>query len=84
MYQIIFESKAENQLKKLDKSIQDRILSSLNRIKIRPFDYDIKRLQGSPYYRLRVGEYRVILDIQQNKLIIIVVEIGSRKNIYKH
>jgi mRNA interferase RelE/StbE len=84
VYQIIFESKAENQLKKLDKSIQDRILSSLNRIKIRPFDYDIKRLQGSPYYRLRVGEYRVILDIQQNKLIIIVVEIGSRKNIYKH
>ena len=83
MYTLVFNPKAEIQLKKLDKSIQDRILNALDRIKIRPFDYDLKKLQGTPYYRLRVGEYRVILDILQDKLIIIVIEIGHRKNIYK-
>ena len=82
MYSIKFNPKAEKQLAKLDKQIQNRILIALDRIKIRPFSYDIKRLQGTPYYRLRVGEYRIILDIKQNQLIIIIVEVGHRKNIY--
>ena len=82
MYSLTFDSKAEKQLAKLDKSIQERILTALDRIKVRPFSYDIKRLQGTPYYRLRVGRYRIILDIKQNRLIIIVIEVGHRKNIY--
>ncbi|MBI2044779.1 type II toxin-antitoxin system RelE/ParE family toxin [Candidatus Pacearchaeota archaeon] len=82
MYSVSFDKKAENQLKKLDKSVQERILNVLDRIKIRPFSYDIKRLQGTNYYRARAGEYRIILDIKQNQLIIIVIEIGHRKNIY--
>lgn len=80
MYSLTFDSKAEKQLAKLDKSIQERILTALDRIKVRPFSYDIKRLQGTPYYRLRVGRYRIILDIKQNRLIIIVIEVGHRKN----
>jgi mRNA interferase RelE/StbE len=83
MYSIIFNPRAENQLKKLDKPIQERILNVLDRLKIRPFSFDIKKLQGTNYYRARVGEYRIILDIKQDKLIIIVIEIGHRKNIYK-
>lgn len=82
MYSIIFNLKAEAQLKKLNKSIQERIISSLDRIKIRPFSYDVKKLQGTSYYRLRIGDYRIILDIKQDKLIIIVIEIGHRKSIY--
>ncbi len=83
MYSVIFNPKAETQLKKLNKSIQERILNSLERIKIRPFSFDVKKLQGTSYYRLRIGDYRIILDIRQDKLIIIVIEIGHRKNIYK-
>ncbi|MFH1310830.1 MAG: type II toxin-antitoxin system mRNA interferase toxin, RelE/StbE family [Nanoarchaeota archaeon] len=82
MYEIILSEKAKKQLKKLNKLTQERIGSVIERIKIRPFSYDIKKLQGTSYYRARVGEYRIILDIQQNKLIIIVIEIGHRKNIY--
>ena len=82
MYEIIFSEKAKRQLKKFNVLVQERIGSAIERIKIRPFSFDIKRLQGTPYYRLRVGEYRLILDIKQDKLIIIVIEIGHRKNIY--
>ena len=81
MYNIIILSKAEKQLTKLEKSLQERILNTLERIRIRPFHF-VKRKQGTPYYILRVGEYRVILDIKQNKLIILVVEVGHRKKIY--
>ncbi|MFH1521802.1 MAG: type II toxin-antitoxin system RelE/ParE family toxin [archaeon] len=82
MYEIIFHKPAKKQLKKLPQEIQIRILKTLERIRVRPH-YFIKRLTGSPYYRLRVGDYRIILDIQNKKLIIFVLELGQRKNIYK-
>jgi mRNA interferase RelE/StbE len=43
----------------------------------------VKKLVGDPGYRLRVGEYRVIIDIYKDKLVILVIKIGHRKNIYK-
>jgi len=82
VYALEFTDTFRKQFSKLEKSIQQRIITALERIRIRP-DYFIKRLVGSPYYRLRVGDYRIILDIKQDKLIIIVMELGHRKNIYK-
>lgn len=82
MYKVIFSQKAEKQLDTLEYKIAERILSTLERIRIRPEHY-VKRLVGCPYYSLRVGDYRVILDIQDDKLIIFVIELGHRKNIYK-
>ena len=82
IYNIVFTQIAEKQLMKLDKKIQERILSSLERIRTRPYAF-VKKLSGYPYYRLRVGDYRVILDIRNKQLIIIIIEVGHRKNIYK-
>ena len=82
MYKIIISDKAKKQLSQLPKEIEDRIGNVLNRIVINPFHY-VKKLVGIPYYRLRVGDYRIILDIKQDKLIIYVIELGHRKNIYK-
>ncbi len=81
-YSIIFTETAEKQLKRLQKNIQERILHSLERIKTRPY-YFVKKLSGSRYFRLRSGDYRIILDIRDGELIIIVIEVGHRKNIYK-
>lgn len=83
MYSIIFNPKAEKQFKKLDYEIRRRISAVLDRIRIRPFSQDLKRLEGTRYYRARVGKYRIILDIYQDKLIIVVIEVGPRHKIYK-
>jgi len=82
MFEIEFSKSAEKQLLKLEKDIQKRVISTLERIRIRPYPH-VKKLVGSPYFRLRVGNYRVILDIRENKLLIFVVELGHRSNIYK-
>ena len=82
MYEIEFSINAEKQLLKLEKDLQKRVISALERIRIRPYPY-VKKLVGNPYFRLRVGDYRVIIDIQENKLLILVIEIGHRKNIYQ-
>ncbi|MBS3124144.1 type II toxin-antitoxin system RelE/ParE family toxin [Candidatus Woesearchaeota archaeon] len=82
LYEIIFSDEATRQLQKLEKEIQKRIITTLERIRIRPEAY-LKRLVGYQAYRLRVGDYRVIIDLDQNKLMILVIKIGHRKNIYE-
>lgn len=82
MYEIIISEKAFKQIAKLEKQIQRRILKTLERIRIRPEAY-ITKLVNNPGYKLRVGDYRVILDIDKNKLIISVINAGHRRSIYK-
>ncbi len=81
MYSVEFTKTAESQLYKLPKEIQKRIINVLERIKIRPFHF-IKRKKGSPYFVMRAGDYRAILDIKKGKFKINVMEVGHRKNIY--
>jgi len=81
-YQIFFTDKAKKQLEKLEKVDKERIIKSLERIRIRP-EAHITKLVGDPGYKLRVGDYRVILEIEKEKLIILVLMVGHRKNIYK-
>ncbi len=82
MYSIEFSKKAESQFDKLPLNAQGKIIAVLERIKIRPFHF-VKRIVGSNYYRARTGEYRIILDIVKNKMLIYVIELGHRRNIYK-
>ncbi|MBT3464651.1 type II toxin-antitoxin system RelE/ParE family toxin [archaeon] len=81
-YKIVFSNFADKQLSKLPLDIQNRIISTIKRCRIRPYSH-IKKLVSSKYFKLRIGNYRAILDIIDNKLIIHVIEIGHRKNIYK-
>ena len=82
MFNVAFTDTAEKQLAKLDRSIQERFLNTLERIRTRPEAY-VKRLVGSPHYSLRVGDYRAILDIKQEILLILVLEVGHRSKVYK-
>ena len=81
MYNIEFSKTAEKQIYKLERDIKIRIISTLERIRVRPYA-NVKRLVGSQYFRLRVGDYRVILDIKENKLLILVIEVGHRRDIF--
>ena len=82
MYTIEFSESAQRQLFKLEKIMQKRITNAIDRIRIRPFNFVIK-IVATPYYRLRVGDYRLILDIRNDKMIIMVIHVGHRKNVYK-
>ncbi|MCK5560121.1 MAG: type II toxin-antitoxin system RelE/ParE family toxin [Thermoplasmata archaeon] len=81
-YEIKFSDKAFKQLKKLERKIQERIITILERIRIRPEAY-VTKLVGDPGYKLRIGDYRVILDIEREQLLILVIKIGHRKKTYK-
>lgn len=80
-YEIIFSDKALRQLKKLEKNTQERIITVLERIRVRPEAY-VTKLVGDTGYKLRVGDYRVIMDIENKMLRILVLKVGHRKNVY--
>ena len=82
MYNLTYSKKVLNQLKKLDHELKTRIIKTLERIRIRPHSF-VKKIIGTKYFRLRVGDYRIILDIINKNLIIYVIELGHRKKIYK-
>ena len=81
MYFIQIEKNAEDFLKKIQKKDAEIILNKIYSIRENPFRY-LKRLQGEKLWRLRVADYRVIVDVIISMNKIIVIRIGHRKNIY--
>lgn len=82
MYTVKFTRTAEKEFYKLDRLVQQRIIAALDRCKVRPHAH-VKKLVGNPYFSLRVGDFRVILDIKDGQLLIMVIELGHRRNIYQ-
>ena len=81
-YKVLFSDLALKQLRKLDREMRQRIITTIERIRIRPDTY-IRKLIGDEGYRLRVGNYRVILDIDKEQLVILILRIGHRRNVYE-
>ena len=82
MYEIILAKNVERYLDKLNSKDREKIINSLDKLRIRP-EHFLVRLVGSKSYKFRVGNYRLIVDLNKDKLVVLVIEIGHRRNIYK-
>ena len=80
-YDLLFSDLAMKQLLKLEKETRERIIAPLERIRIRPEVY-VRKLVGDEGYRLRVGNYRIIVDLDKEKFIILVLRMGHRRNVH--
>ncbi len=81
MFLIEITETAKKFLKKLNKKDAEIILTKLYSIRDNPFRF-LKRLQGEKLWRLRIGDYRAVIDIMISMNKIIVIRIGHRKKIY--
>jgi mRNA interferase RelE/StbE len=81
-FSVILSETANATLIKLNKDISNRIIKRLEQIRSDPYVY-VKRLHGVELFSLRVGDYRVIMDIKNNKMVIFVITIGHRKAVYE-
>ena len=81
MYTVILKKKAKKFLDSLSLNNKKRIISAIEKL---PEIGDVKKLSGhDEYFRLRVGDYRIIYTIDNGKYIILVINIGNRGEIYK-
>jgi mRNA interferase RelE/StbE len=81
VFQIIWSESAARQLGKLDRSVAKRILGRVQALESDPLR-SLRRLVGVPYHRLRVGDFRLIVEVAQDRLLILVLRVGHRSSIY--
>jgi mRNA interferase RelE/StbE len=85
MYRIVFTKRAYKALLRMPRDIARSIRESLDHIAADPYakHLNVTRLQNRPGYRLRVGDWRVIYEIESDELVILVLRIGPRGGIYR-
>ena len=81
-YEILFDEEVIKFLEKLQPDLKKQIYYKIVSTKNNPFHF-FERLSGRVDYKLRVGDYRVIADIDESKYLIQITLVGHRRNIYK-
>jgi mRNA interferase RelE/StbE len=74
---------AQKQLGGIDGTHQQRIIEAVQGLAVQPRPSGCKKLSGRPAWRIRVGSYRVIYEIHDDRLLVLVVTIGDRKDVYR-
>ncbi len=69
-------------LKQVDRNNAKRILTKINRLRINPIIHDSKRIENSNLFRVRVGKYRILYEVDFKNEIIGIVKIDKRSKIY--
>lgn len=73
--------KVDEFLEKCDRNLSERIRNKLRLLRENPFGY-LEHYEGD-YYKLRIGDYRALIDVDSSRKIVWVRHLGHRKNIYK-
>jgi mRNA interferase RelE/StbE len=82
-YSIILSKKARKQLDNLSDSVAEPIIKTLQTLEENPRPFGYKKLKGRAGYRIRAGNYRIIYTVLDNELIVDVITIGNRKDVYE-
>ena len=82
-YELRFRPAALRQLRKLDSQIARRIKSTTETLRTEPRPPGVKALTGQRgWLRIRVGDYRIVYEVRDSELVVLVIQIGHRRQIY--
>jgi len=83
-YSVELAPAAKRQMRKLDRAIQERIIRRLEALGKDPRPPGVEKLEGvESTYRVRLGEYRIVYEIQDKILVVLVLKVGHRKEVYR-
>jgi mRNA interferase RelE/StbE len=83
-YQVEFAPAAEKQLKKLDRKFQTQVISRVEKLADDPRPPGVEKLEAEEgIYRVRTGNYRILYTINDKALVVLVVRVGDRKEVYR-
>lgn len=83
-FKVEWKKSAVKELRSFDKPVIQKIIAAVDKLSENPFEEGVKKLVGSNQtYRKRVGDYRIIFEIVFNRLIIEIIKVGHRKDIYR-
>ena len=83
-FEIRWKTSAKKELKKLEPSVIEKIITAVEKLLETPYPQGVRKIQGAEHtYRIRIGDYRVIYSIYANVLLIEIIKIGHRKEVYR-
>ena len=82
-YTVSLSKRAQKQLDKISDSIAEPIFTAIQNLADNPRPHGCKKLKGRNGYRIRIGDYRVIYEIIDSALLVDVIDLGNRKDIYQ-
>jgi mRNA interferase RelE/StbE len=82
-YRVILPKSVQKELDRLPNDVAARIMGRLRALESNPRPADVKKLKGRPAWRVRVGDYRILYEIHDRELVVIVVTIGHRREVYR-
>ncbi|HKI69221.1 MAG TPA: type II toxin-antitoxin system RelE/ParE family toxin [Verrucomicrobiae bacterium] len=82
-YRVILTKSVQKELDRLPNDVARRILTRLAGLETNPRPADVKKLKGREAWRIRVGDYRVIYEIHDRMLQIVVITVGHRREVYR-
>lgn len=82
-YSVFIQKSAQRSLDRISPPYQDRIIRVIQSLADQPRPLGVKKLSGRDAWRIRVGDYRVIYEIHDNRLMVMVVVIGHRREVYR-
>lgn len=82
-YKIIVKKSVAKDLRNISKKNIHRILTAIQDLAENPRPPQSKKLSGQERYRLRQGPYRILYSIEDEKLVICVVKVGNRRDVYR-
>ena len=84
-YRIEVKKSAAKALKKISRTDRKRIVDKIDELAENPDGPDTIKMKGdNPFHRVRVGDYRIVYEIQDDILLVLIVKIGHRKDIYRN
>ena len=82
-YRVVLPRSVQKELDRLPDDVVKRVLARLAQLETNPRPADVKKLKGREAWRIRVGDYRVIYEIHDRELQILVITVGHRREIYR-
>ena len=82
-YQLLIKPSARKELEQLSDSILRRIDEAIVKLSNHPRPVGSKKLVGTPLYRIRIGTYRVVYEIDDNRKTVTIVTVGHRGDVYR-
>ena len=82
-FDLVFKESVFKDVKEIPKQDVQRILERIEALRDEPHPPGSVKLSGKDYYRVRQGNYRIIYEVQDAQLVVIVIKVGHRREVYR-
>ncbi len=82
-FEVRIKKRAQKELDAMPSKLQARVRGAIDLLAVNPFPPKAIKLQGREGYRIKTGDYRILYNVNDQQLLIVVVRVGHRKEIYR-